>query len=116
MNYEELFNALLPLEKKVKDALAQAQKQQKTICKDSEGGDIRTLRKDIQALSDTLSSAVAAAEQLKATAEDFNTAEFNRYLAEHNVLCIDTFTDNSFYSARRDGTDSGRLITAIKLL
>lgn len=76
MNYEELFNLLLPLEKKVKDTLAQAQKQQKTVCKDGENGDIRALKKDIQALSDTLSSTLAAAEQLKAAAEEFNTAEY----------------------------------------
>lgn len=51
-------------------------------------------------------------------------AETNIWLMEiagirrDNITCcgIDTFTDNSFYSARRDGTDSGRLITAIKLL
>ena len=76
MNYEELLNSLLPLEKKVKDALSQAQKQQKTVCKDGESGDIRALRKNIQALSDTLSSAAAAVEQLKAAADDFNTAAY----------------------------------------
>lgn len=39
-------------------------------------------------------------------------------IQKDNILCcgIDTFTDGSFYSARRDGTESGRIITAIKLL
>lgn len=39
-------------------------------------------------------------------------------IKRENISCsaIDTFTDNSFFSARRDGTDSGRIITAIKLI
>ena len=37
---------------------------------------------------------------------------------EENVsVCgIDTYTDSSFFSARREGIDCGRIITAIRLL
>lgn len=76
MDYEELLNEITPLEKKIKESLALAQKQQKTVCKDGENGDIRALRKDIQTLSDTLAATVSAIGQLQTAAEDFNIAEY----------------------------------------
>lgn len=52
MNYEELYKTLQTLEKNLKDSLSAAQKLEKTIEKNSESGDLKTLSKNISALAD----------------------------------------------------------------
>ena len=59
-----------------------------------------------------------------ATGHHIDLKEANRWIMETSGIraenihdCgIDTFTDDSFCSARREGNDCGRIITAIKLL
>ena len=51
MNYEELYGALAPLEKRIKDLAASLQKNVKSIGKNTENGDLKALAKDLAALS-----------------------------------------------------------------
>ena len=63
MNYEELYDQLMPLEKKMKDAAAALQKLSKTIAQDTEKGDLKSLAKDLSQFAQILSDQSAIAAQ-----------------------------------------------------
>ncbi len=72
MNYEELYNELQKLEKDLKDKQAAGQKYYKNAVKDTEKGDIKTLLKDLNTLSETLAAQTAIVENLKGKVENFD--------------------------------------------
>lgn len=78
MNYEDLLEQLQPLEKQMKDATAACTKAYKNALKATEGGDLKTLRKELDNYASLLEQQTALAEQLKETANSFDE---NTYLA-----------------------------------
>ena len=53
MNYEELYQNLLPIQKELKDAQAAAARLYKKLVKDAESGNVREMEKDLALLSET---------------------------------------------------------------
>lgn len=76
MNYEEFYAELQPQEKTVKDSLAAMQKLIKGMEKETETGDIKSLARDLEAVT---AAAVSLSEKLagiKNTVESFDTKEY----------------------------------------
>ncbi len=76
MDYEELYGELQPLEKKMKEMAAAAQKLQKTIVKDTENGDIKDLGKTLSAYSELMEGQKALVSELQGLVERFDGKEY----------------------------------------
>ena len=76
MNYENVRDALLPLEKNLLDSLKQAQKFQKQIAKDTDSGDLKDLLKSLNLLEEAIASQKEVLESLRTEAEGFDSAEY----------------------------------------
>ncbi len=50
MNYEEFYNDLQPQQKNIKDGIASLQKLFKAVSREAEGGDVKSLVKDLEAM------------------------------------------------------------------
>lgn len=76
MNYEELYQALQPEEKCVKDNLASLQKLFKAVGRETESGDIKSLVRDLNAMSQMAAACTAALEGMKHTVSEFDTRAY----------------------------------------
>jgi hypothetical protein len=76
MNYEDLYQALQPQEKSVRDSLAALQKLFKAILKETESGDIRSLARDLDALAQAAGAVLASADTLKEQVAGFDTRTY----------------------------------------
>ncbi len=76
MNYEDLYEELVPLEKRMKDALASLQKLYKAVARDTESGDIRSLSRNLAGFSDLLQEQAAAASRLSEAVRAFDGKEY----------------------------------------
>ncbi|MDO5411036.1 MAG: hypothetical protein Q4F21_11405 [Lachnospiraceae bacterium] len=76
MNYEDLYLTLQPQEKNVKDKLSALQKLFKAISRETEGGDIKSLIKDLNALAETASALSDDITQVQDTVSAFDTASY----------------------------------------
>lgn len=76
MNYEELYAELQPLEKKLKEMNASAQKYYKTIVKDTESGDIKDLGKTLSALEEMMEQQASVAAAIRAAVEGFDSRAY----------------------------------------
>lgn len=75
-NYEELYDALQPLEKALKDSAGAVTRLQKAVQKNTDAGNLSEVRKNLDSLmeaADILKERIAA---VKAEAEGFNTKEY----------------------------------------
>lgn len=90
MDYEELYGQLQQPEKKLKDAAASLLKLSKTIIKDTESGDLKTLSKDLTQFSQILSEQSEAAARLQETIAGFDGRayfESGEFAAQMLKLC-----------------------------
>lgn len=78
MNYEELYGALQSEQKRLKDSLAQLQRSAKQIARAAETGDLKTLRKTLEAVDDPINILSDSADAIKKAANDFDAAEYLR--------------------------------------
>ncbi|MCD7739708.1 MAG: hypothetical protein LUH58_11845 [Lachnospiraceae bacterium] len=76
MNYEDLYQALLPDQKSLKDSLASLQKLQKTISRETEGGDLKSLSKDLATLSQTAATLSSTIESLSNSVSSFDSKTY----------------------------------------
>ncbi len=76
MNYEEFYQTLQPQEKALKDGLASLQKLFKMIGKESAGGDVKNLVKDLAAMADAAASLSASIKEIRTTAEGFDSKTY----------------------------------------
>jgi len=72
MNYEELYDELQPLEKKLKDMVMAAQKLYKTLAKDTESGDLRDMGKTLAAFSELLDGQAAVTASIREAVDGFD--------------------------------------------
>ena len=72
MNYENLYSDLQADEKKLKDSTNLAQRLYKAIVKDTETGDLKDMRKQIEGFRDALRQQEEAVEALRTIAEAFD--------------------------------------------
>lgn len=76
MNYEELYAELQPLEKKLKDMNASAQKYYKTIVKDTESGDIKDLNKMLASFDELMGQQASVIAAIRTAVEGFDSRAY----------------------------------------
>lgn len=76
MNYENLYEALQPAEKSMKDSLASLQKLFKAVCRETEGGDIKSLVRDLSAMAEAAASVSDSVNDMKNSISGFDTKEY----------------------------------------
>lgn len=76
MNYEEFYQNLQPGEKAVKDGLASLQKLFKAVSREAEGGDIKSLAKDLNLMLQSAAALAASLEEMKKSVEGFDAKEY----------------------------------------
>ena len=87
-NYEELYAALTPLQKSLKDTVNMAVKQQKTLAKNVDTGNLTEAAKNLATMAEAAGQLAAQVESLKAeigafdVGEYFSGGEFTRQLLE----------------------------------
>lgn len=72
MNYEEFYQDLQPQQKNVKDALVALQKLFKAVNREVEGGDVKNLAKDLEAMAQTALALSASVGAMKTAADGFD--------------------------------------------
>lgn len=73
MNYENLYQDLQSNEKTVKDNLVSLQKLFKAIHREAEGGDMRSLARDLTAMEESAASILASVNGMKKSMDGFDT-------------------------------------------
>lgn len=76
MNYEDLYLALQPQEKSVKDNLAALQKLFKALGRETENGDVKSLTRDINTMAETAAALSSLLEEIKDTVSSFDTTSY----------------------------------------
>lgn len=76
MNYENLYEILQPQHKTLKESLASLQKFSKTIIKDTDGGDIKNLLKDLDSMAESAAVFSATLEAMKSVVSEFDTKAY----------------------------------------
>ena len=96
MNYEELYGALAPLEKKLKDLAAGLQKSAKAIAKNTESGDLKSLAKELAACQEILKEEETIRNQIEELVEGFDAKEYfdsGDYAGQLMELCREQNVD-----------------------
>ncbi len=95
-NYEELYEALQPILKKLKDGAGAANRLQKAIQKDTESGNLTNMKKNIEALKESCAQLTETIADVSDAADGFDTqtyfaeGDFARQLLE---ACQDAGVD-----------------------
>ncbi len=91
MNYEELYTALQPQEKALKDALSSLQKLSRAIGKETESGDLKSMLKDLSTMEETAANVSAVISEVKETVSGFDTETYFRDgdFAEQMIACCE---------------------------
>ncbi len=76
MNYENLYEALQPQEKSLKDSIASLQKLSKAVMRETESGDIKSLSRDLNTIEEMVFSLSAILDGLKSSVEGFDTKAY----------------------------------------
>lgn len=76
MNYEDLYQSLQPHEKSVKDSLASLQKLFKSISRETEYGDIKSLSRDLTAMSETVNAISSSLQEMKEATDGFDSKTY----------------------------------------
>ncbi|MDO5408602.1 MAG: hypothetical protein Q4F28_14940 [Eubacteriales bacterium] len=76
MDYEELYGGLMPLEKRMKDMTAAAQRAYKAVAKDTETGDLKALARDMAVYADSLKEQAVVAEEIRGLVEGFDARAY----------------------------------------
>lgn len=76
MNYEEFYQKLQPQQKNVKDGLSSVQKLFKAVGREMEGGDVKSLARDLEAMTQVVSAVSEAIENMKTDVDGFDSREY----------------------------------------
>lgn len=76
MNYEEFYQKLQPQQKNVKDGLSSVQKLFKAVGREMEGGDVKSLARDLEAMTQVVSAVSEAIENMKTDVNGFDSREY----------------------------------------
>lgn len=76
MNYENLYQKLQQDEKDVKDQLASLQKLFKAVSRETENGDIRSLTRDLSAMTEAAACISKSLNSMKDSVDEFDTKEY----------------------------------------
>lgn len=76
MDYENLYEELKAKEKSVKEGLTALQKYMKTISRESEGGELRNLARDLDGMADSADAMIKTLEAMLETVKEFDAREY----------------------------------------
>ena len=76
MNYEEFYSAVQPQEKSIKDGIAGVQKLFKSISRESESGDVKSLARDLASISEAVQALSAAIDAMQASVSGFDARSY----------------------------------------
>lgn len=76
MDYESLYQALQPEQKSLKESIASLQKFYKAVCREMEGGDVKSLARDLEVLAESAASLANALESMKNTVSGFDAQAY----------------------------------------
>ena len=76
MNYEDFYQDLQPRQKSVRDGLASLQKLFKAVSREVEGGDVKNLAKDLEAMVQAVSAVAESVEAMKTAADGFDGKQY----------------------------------------
>lgn len=76
MNYETLYETLQPQHKSLKESLASLQKLSKTVTRETEGGEIRNLLKDLDTMAENAAALSSILETMKNYVSEFDTKTY----------------------------------------
>lgn len=76
MNYEDFYEELQPQEKVLKDYLAQLQKLFKAITKETENGDVKSLVRDLKAMSEASEQLSVSLKEVSETVSGFDARDY----------------------------------------
>lgn len=76
MNYEDLYQTLQPHEKSVKDSLVSLQKLFKAVCRETENGDLKSLTRDLNAMSEAAAAVSASLKEIGSVTEGFDAKAY----------------------------------------
>lgn len=76
MNYEDFYQDLQPQQKSVKDGLASLQKLFKAVSREMEGGDVKSLAKDLEAMTQAVSAVAESVAAMKTAADGFDAKSY----------------------------------------
>ena len=72
MNYEDFYQELQPQQKSVKDGLASLQKLFKAVSRELEGGDVKNLAKDLEAMAQSAAAVSESVDAMRTAADGFD--------------------------------------------
>lgn len=96
MNYEDFYQDLLPQQKNVKDGLAALQKLFKAVNREVEGGDVKSLVKDMETMVQAVSALADSVKAMKASADGFDAKgyfESGEFAAQILAACAEKGVD-----------------------
>lgn len=96
MNYEDLYQSLQPHEKSIKDNLAALQKLFKTVSRETDGGDIKSLIRDLDAMAEAAAAVSSTLQDMKDVTEAFDTRTYfenGDFAAQMLALCEEKNVD-----------------------
>ncbi len=76
MNYEDFYLSLQPQEKAVKDNLAALQRLFKALSRETESGDVKSLARDLNTMTETAASLSALLDEIRNTVYSFDAASY----------------------------------------
>lgn len=76
MNYEEFYQRLQPQQKNIKDGLSSVQKLFKAVGREMESGDVKSLARDLEAMTQAVSAVSEAIESMKTDVDGFDSREY----------------------------------------
>lgn len=76
MNYENLYQTLLPREKNLKDSITALQRLSKTVGKETENGDIKNLSRNLKAMAEAAAAVSSILEEVQTAVDDFDTRSY----------------------------------------
>ncbi len=76
MNYEDLYQTLQAQEKSLKDTMSSLSKLQKAIGRETESGDIKSLSRDLKAMTEAAAAVSSILGELETAVNDFDTKAY----------------------------------------
>lgn len=76
MNYETLYEALMPHEKSLKEGIASLQKLYKAVGRETENGDLKSLTRDMTAMSEAAASISSILSDIRTAVDGFDTKTY----------------------------------------
>lgn len=96
MNYEEFYQDLQPQQKSVKDGLASLLKLFKAVSRELEGGDVKSLAKDLETMAQVVSTVAESVDSMKTAADGFDAKgyfESGEYAEQMLAACAEKGVD-----------------------